>query len=390
MIQRMMTNSNNPHDGFFKYLFRNQQTLREFIENYLPQEMVSLFDLDSLRLHPDNATDETLANHLSDLIYEVHLTDQREVKLYLLFEHKSVPDKDVLRQIMRYMVHTWDIDDQQKRPWHPIIAIVFYHGDRTWNVPRRFSGLFDLPEPLHKYVPDFEYEFFHVQQIGDEDLRRLGGLFLQVGLTSLKYTRSKRLTDQAISLLDLLMAQNEGDDHRRFLRAWISYLSQDRHLDQETFVSQFEARMKGRDELMATLLETLEERAKAYIRQESFQEGIDIGKQEGRQEGLQEGLQEGKDEARLDALDTLHRILNRRFGALPASLLEGLDDLSLESLHDLMEQLYDVETLHDFTVLLEAMLPDEVSPSEVSPSEAPNGQANGTSNGAETDQPQAE
>ena len=147
-----MTNSGNVHDSFFKYLFRKQQTLREFIQNYLPPELVSFFDLDTLKRHPDSATDQTLTNHLSDLIYEVQLADQQDVKLYLLFEHKSVPDKEILRQIMRYMVHTWDIDDQQKRSWHPIIAIVFYHGERAWNIPHRFSGLFDLPEPLRKYV----------------------------------------------------------------------------------------------------------------------------------------------------------------------------------------------------------------------------------------------
>lgn len=40
----------NPHDKFFKEVFTRRDTAREFLLNYLPDDVVKLLDLDSLKL----------------------------------------------------------------------------------------------------------------------------------------------------------------------------------------------------------------------------------------------------------------------------------------------------------------------------------------------------
>jgi predicted transposase YdaD len=61
----------------------------------------------------------------------VRLRSGRPAFLYLLFEHKSRPDRFARLQLLRYTVELWD-------EWHrghprallpPVLPVVFYHGN---------------------------------------------------------------------------------------------------------------------------------------------------------------------------------------------------------------------------------------------------------------------
>ena len=86
-----MSNINNPHDKFFKETFSRPEIVRDFLQNYLPAELVNLLNLDSLELQKDNFVDDDLQEHFSDLLYKVQLHDGRFAYIYFLFEHKSYP-----------------------------------------------------------------------------------------------------------------------------------------------------------------------------------------------------------------------------------------------------------------------------------------------------------
>lgn len=85
-------------------------------------------------------------------------------------------------------------------------------------------------------------------------------------------------------------------------------------------------------------------------RQAGRQEGREAGRQEGRQLGLREGRQEGRQQ---EACTLLSRLLERRFGSLPAELKARLEGLPLESLEELSEALLDFQNLGDFQSWLE-------------------------------------
>ncbi|MBL4850205.1 MAG: Rpn family recombination-promoting nuclease/putative transposase, partial [Planctomycetes bacterium] len=56
----------------------------------------------------------------------------------------------------------------------PILPIVVYHGERTWNAPQAFEDLVDLPAPLagaKHLVPSFRFVLDDLTQHSDAELR---------------------------------------------------------------------------------------------------------------------------------------------------------------------------------------------------------------------------
>ncbi|HUM70196.1 MAG TPA: Rpn family recombination-promoting nuclease/putative transposase, partial [Chloroflexota bacterium] len=82
----------NPHDRFFRDSFGRPEIARNYLEEYLPANLLALLDLDTLILQEGTFIDESLREQQSDLLYQTRLKgDGRALFLYFLFEHKSQP-----------------------------------------------------------------------------------------------------------------------------------------------------------------------------------------------------------------------------------------------------------------------------------------------------------
>ena len=103
-----MSDLKNPHDSFFKELLSLPQNARDFLRYYLPADVVAEFDLRRLELVRDAFVDDSLKEHLADLLYRVKLKHGDDAFVFVLFEHKSAPDVWVAFQILRYIVRLWD------------------------------------------------------------------------------------------------------------------------------------------------------------------------------------------------------------------------------------------------------------------------------------------
>jgi predicted transposase/invertase (TIGR01784 family) len=86
---------NEVHDTFFRQLLGEPTTAIDFVQNYLPANLVELLDLLQLRPEKDTFVDARLRKHFSDILFSVPLKSGEQIYLYLLFEHKSSPDKQV-------------------------------------------------------------------------------------------------------------------------------------------------------------------------------------------------------------------------------------------------------------------------------------------------------
>ncbi|MEI2781998.1 MAG: Rpn family recombination-promoting nuclease/putative transposase [Candidatus Competibacter sp.] len=110
-----------------------------------------------------------------------------------------------------------------------------------------------------------------------------------------------------------------------------------------------------RQEIQTMLGLTHAELQKSRFYQEVFAEGRQEGRQEGHQEGRQEGHQEGRQEGRQEeSVALVLRLLQRRFGALPASQEHLIRRLSLAQTEALAEALLDFQTIADLTAWLAA------------------------------------
>ena len=103
----------NPHDHFFKATFSRRETALDFVQGYLPPEVVQVLDLTAFEISKDSFIDSKLKEHFSDILYKVGLQNGGEAYIYLLFEHKSYPDDYVAFQLLRYMVRIWEQQQQQ-------------------------------------------------------------------------------------------------------------------------------------------------------------------------------------------------------------------------------------------------------------------------------------
>ena len=81
----------NPHDKFFKELFSIRENALDFINGAFPAEIRDKIIPESLKLDTGSYIDEKLDEYFSDIVYTCSLKEGEDIKISLLFEHKSYP-----------------------------------------------------------------------------------------------------------------------------------------------------------------------------------------------------------------------------------------------------------------------------------------------------------
>ena len=198
----------NIHDRFFKEIFSHKTHARDFLSTYLPEKISKLLDLNTLSTCKESFIEKELKEYFSDVLYQVKLKDQT-AWIYLLFEHKSYPEKLSSFYLLRYMVKIWGLllKQQKTTKYFPIIIpLVIYHGESRWETDTRFIALFRLPDNnLKPYIPDFNYLLYDISHLNDEDIK--GEVMLRIAFLTLKYIFNpelkEKLADIATANLDL-------------------------------------------------------------------------------------------------------------------------------------------------------------------------------------------
>ncbi len=304
----------NPHDAFFKQLMADIDVVRDFLKNYLPEKAVAALNLRKIEPVKDSFIDKELKEHLSDLIFRVKLKRGGKAYVYILFEHKSSPDKWVMWQVLLYAVSVWEVERKEKaKKLSPILPIIFYHGKAPWSYGTRFSDLIDFGgfDELREYVPDFRGILTDISHREDSEIK--GKPRLRFGLLILKYAFLKELSGQFVDILKIYNSIRREAGFG-FLRTALRYLIRgSKHLTEEVMNESLEkAFPEEEEELMQTLAETWMKR----------------GKKQGLEQGRQEGLREGTASLTI-------KLLQKRFGAIEAETESRIRALSTAQLEEL-------------------------------------------------------
>ena len=131
--------------------------------------------------------DSNLCTTYSDLVYNCKYGNNIDIKISLLFEHKSRPEKFPHLQLLGYELKIWEAQIKQKQELTPIIPIIFYHGKSKWiknPVEEYFKGLDDI---LQNYIPKFDYQLIDTSEFTDDEIiKHFESLQLQIGILVMK------------------------------------------------------------------------------------------------------------------------------------------------------------------------------------------------------------
>ena len=301
------------------------------MRDHFPEEIAAHMIGDP-RLIDGSFVDEALRGSQVDRLFEVPLKFDKKFLLYTLLEHKSTPDPRTPFQIARYMVNIWERyanEHRNRRKKLPaILPLVFYHGERKWNVPFSVFDMIEDNELLRPFTRSFTYLLRDLRDMSPEQLSS---------------TPDIRAAFQVMNISGLDSIDGE------FLIDILSRLVDD--TDLETAVLNYIVRTKGE---MPITLEAALQQAKperwrnimGTIAEGWIKVGEAKGKAEGEAKGKAEGEAKGKAEGEAKGkAETFLRQARLKFGKLPQQRVKAVQNASITQLDHWLEALITAENL---------------------------------------------
>ena len=322
-----MTRIASPHDKFFKEVFSDIENVADFINGIFPEEIKANLNLNSLAIDNNSYIDEKLEEQFSDIVYTCEYKGTGQIRVTLLFEHKSYQVKYPHFQILKYMVNIWETCIKQNTELTPVIPVVVYHGEGRWDsrdLSEYFSG---IDKNLVRYIPGFNYILADLSRYTDDEIK--DSLFQKVSLETAflimknihnEDSLRKNLAD-FLNICSLYFKEEKG---LNFLKALILYLYSAGDLETTEVIQAVSALSEaGGTEAMSTATRLME-----MGKIKGFEEGIEKGIKKGIEQGIEKGIEKGK---LIENQDILVKFMKNRFG----SAITNADIKSIKACTDL-------------------------------------------------------
>ena len=239
-------------------------------------------------------------------------TDINGVCCLLSIEHQSTIDKNMVIRCGNYemMEYLKQLKNKKIKELTPQVMIVFYTGDKKWNVPVKLSDYFDIPEELKAYINEWKFIFVDVKEIDTSKIK-------------------DEQTRYFIEAIQEMYKGNYEGLHRRI------------KMNRDNFI--YAAIITGSLDLIRDLPEGDEidmcegmERMAEGFRSEGREQGILVG----RKEGLMEGEKREKK-------TTLLSLLKVKLGNVSNQLEQAIQNSSIEKLNTLTLSIFDITNEED-------------------------------------------
>ncbi len=319
------------HDALFKHLFGEPQNAAAALRSVLPSEITDVIDWDTLVLEHGSMVSRDLEQRHGDLLYSAELREEEQpVLLSILLEHQSTEIVDMSWKVTEkaaYHAAEWRKRHDQRERVPPMLSFVFYHGTKPWTAPVDVIDLMGLSEAakaiLKPYLLSYRFILDDLHTANDSDIdRRVVKPALRLGLVAMKYARSELLIDRLVAHradIQVLLASEPGREQWLVLLHYMWTVNP--HVSQDELIEQLKPVVGSEmEETMLTEGQRLEKR------------GYDKGHKQGYNEGQ---------------LGILLRLLERRFGPLPASVARRVSKASSDELMEWSERVLDAQRLDD-------------------------------------------
>ncbi|MFT4092670.1 MAG: Rpn family recombination-promoting nuclease/putative transposase [Niabella sp.] len=264
-----MSGNTTIHDNFIRSILANKKIALTYLKNYLPASVSKRLNLTQL---PDTYLSEDLKKSISDIVYSCQRKDSEQtLKVCLLIEHKSYPDKYTPVQIGAYIFSALQKQVQNNEPLSLVIPVLLYHGKGRWQY-RTLAGLFDhLDDEWKQYLPGFEYIYNDLGTLSDEQVKALNDKFLAASILALKHSFEKEWIER--NAVQLLLLAGEGP--KGLQKGFIIYLYSRGKLNEKIL-----------DSLPVSIKSTIMNTLDIYIEK---------GRKEGMEKGIEKGMEKGKE-----------------------------------------------------------------------------------------------
>jgi len=318
---------NNPHDRFFKETFSLRENVIDFLQGTIPGDILKKLDLSTLTLDNNSYIDKELKEHFSDIVYTC-LCKDKEVKITLLFEHKSSTVKYPHLQLLKYLLKIWETNIKQSERLMPVIPVILYHGKEKWEV-RKFSEYFGgMDEAFRRYIPAFEYLLTDLSGYSNEELKDkvFKRASLQIAMLLMRNIFDvKCLEERLKEIFEIGRLYFQEKEGLRFLESVIRYLYNAPEIPVERVIDTIKEISEEGGKLSMTIATKL----------------IEKGRLEGERKGEKKGKIEGEK-------SLLIRLIERKWGQLQPNIKERLDKINtLEELEILGEKVITSESIEE-------------------------------------------
>lgn len=168
----MRNNHLSPHDRFFRSAMANSKVAKEFFEQYLPNRIKAVLDLNSIKPKKESFIDDKLKLQISDLLFETKF-NKRSGYIYLLVEHQSTSHKLMAFRILKYMLAIMDqhlkVTKSEQLPL--VYPMIFYNGSENYNYSTDIFDLFGNDKGLAQDIFWNPYQLIDLSKIPDEELK---------------------------------------------------------------------------------------------------------------------------------------------------------------------------------------------------------------------------
>ena len=307
----------NPHDTLFKRTLRDKEVARDFLKNYLPENILDEVDLTDINIAKDSFVDKELKESFSDILYNVSIND-RDGYIYLLFEHKSYLDKMTPVQLLSYITDIWELHENQstedKLP--PIIPILIYHGKKRWSFGDQLSELIgDSPESIVDYIPDYRYLVYDFSEYSDSEIK--GEIKLRIFLKLISHIFDDDFENGLRKVLPLMNKLQEKSTGMEYIETVVKYIL---NTGEEMSLQELNKKVKDISSEGSEFIMTIAEKL------------IEEGKREGRREAME---------------DMVIKLLKNKFNNLPKKYKTKIKGLNIEKLELIFNQLTDIDRLSE-------------------------------------------
>ena len=226
-----MSQIHQPHSKFVISTLKERiEFAKAILELTLPEKILNEIDLDRLRIEDGTFIGKEFREDRTDILFSVPgRAGGKDRKIYLLFEHKSEPDPDILEQLLRYLfaIYRW------LKVKVGVRTVVFYHGVKEWNIPRSLHEEYELSEQEieeHGHeVLNYQYRLLDVSRMDVEGLRHSLAFrcFLNILAWIWNFEDPERISEFLDRYRELFFEESE----REFIKKLVRYIFGTRNLD---------------------------------------------------------------------------------------------------------------------------------------------------------------